>query len=244
MMRSCGRLANLLYLLNDDHDIRARLPRLIKAFEKYRQEDNRGTRTANLLDPNNNGAIGEAQDHDIEVTLGTALGELLNAQYKTQIFTQPQFMPRTVKKMNKASLRGVRYSQKQTLPRDSRVMFKINAYGDTRIHAGEVQGIFSYPCTRSDGEVDSRLYFIVERHTLLLEVAELANPVYQKCYALDAAYRRYGPAGGFLCSSSSSGGEYLVEQSQILSHFAKTPITIEGADLFHVLPLDQVSFWI
>lgn len=243
MMRTGCLQSNILAILSGDTHIQNMIPRIVQAYQHHREEDVRGTRTANIIDPSNYAAIGRAETLHIDSHLSRALGQLLNDQHDTDLYTRPHsyLIPRTVQKMKKVSLRGVRYSDKDTLPRDSRVLFRINAHGDTLLHAGEIKGIFSYACPLPNGvEVDEKIYLIIERCPTVPEIT-LPTAIYHKCLALDKVYRRYGAAGGFLCSSRMRGGEFLVEQSHILSHFAMTPLMVEGLDLMHVLPLDQAS---
>ena len=60
-MRSCSRTANLQALLKEDPESRQVLVRTLNALDKLKKEDTRGTRTANLIDPNNVEASESAQ---------------------------------------------------------------------------------------------------------------------------------------------------------------------------------------
>ncbi len=55
-------------------------------------------------------------------------------------------------------------------------------------------------------------------------------------------YRRYGPAAGYLCSSSR--GLHIVAVSELVSHCAVTKMgcgDIDGGEVFHILSLEKVG---
>ncbi|KAH9172227.1 hypothetical protein EDB89DRAFT_1906338 [Lactarius sanguifluus] len=53
------------------------------------------------------------------------------------------------------------------------------------------------------------------------------------------SYRRFGFAGGFL-SRQQLGPPIIVDQSNIISHVAVTPLEIRGCKVLHVLPMDRL----
>lgn len=53
-------------------------------------------------------------------------------------------------------------------------------------------------------------------------------------------FRNFGFAGGYLCHNDLHSVEEILEPSDIVSHFAKSDLKLDGLSLVHVLPLDQV----
>ena len=89
---------------------------------------------------------------------------------------------------------------------------------------GSIQSIFHF---RPRDREDKITYLHILQHS------PFENEAMQK------TYNQFGFAGGFLCHSDKWFGSHLIEPSDVICHFAKTPLRDDG--IMHVLPLNKVS---
>jgi hypothetical protein len=115
----------------------------------------------------------------------------LNRRYQTTRYTttwnSPWFVPQTVLKLDKLSIRGVVYASAESLPRDSNVIFR--KPGDPTLRIGKINTIFSSSHREANYQERKVTCLVVE------EWVPVADPAAQQ------TYQQFGFAGGFLCQN-------------------------------------------
>jgi hypothetical protein len=225
-MNSTARAANLKALLSDNPEIRSQVSEAIKVYERGSNRDSRGIRLAHMLDPNN--AEFDLQSHSHWSSLSQHERQLLH-QYLT--WKHGDFNLEDWKAsaaiMDQISIAGVRYARKNVLKRDqdSHIIFSIP--GGNEVVPGEILNIFQYWHTPPAGNEFKAVYLVVNRFP--------TNPQLDR----QDPYREHPLVFGYLCGAKPSTS-YVIEASNVESHFALTPLAYNEEHLIHVLPLSRV----
>ncbi|THU86937.1 hypothetical protein K435DRAFT_682684, partial [Dendrothele bispora CBS 962.96] len=229
MMRSCSRMGNLHALLNEDPESQKIMARTLEGLDRLYREDNRGTRTANLIDPNNVEVLDNAQpfllsDNDLQGV----------AQRLDSIYSSNRYYPawhrldRQAGRIMDMSLRGVRFSVHSRHRGNSHAICEWAGAG----RPVQIEEMFAYTHMNSSGVKETRT-FCKARPFLPLEDSELV-----KYKALDQLYRKWGYGGlvGNLDTLPSSC--VILKTEDILSHWGK--VTLDNG-VYAVVPLSQVK---
>jgi hypothetical protein len=191
------------------------------------REDRRGTRFGDIQQDFS--VQSEAKKIVLDIDSHNQLVGFLNRKSDAVIFSTGngpgQHVTRNALQLEKVSIRGIMYAGTDSLPRDSYIIFQKKK--ETR--PGQIVRIFSHTHTRSDGTIVASHYLVVSPFSTLNSADS---------NRLDK-FRKFGFAGGFLCHNNRRQSE-VVEASDVVCQFAKTPMNVGGMDLIHVLPLDRV----
>lgn len=211
----------------DRDDITSDAQPLIEAFTKISNEDHRGTR---LADENHHAPTKPPRNLYLPDIVHQLLVLSLNRRYQTTRYTttwdSPWFVPQTVLKLDKLSIRGVVYASAESLPRDSNVIFR--KPGDPTLRIGKIVIIFSSSHREANYRERKFTYLVVE------EWVPVADPAAQQ------TYQQFGFAGGFLCQNRVAEMVSVIEGEGVVCHFAKTFLGEWGGEIFHALPLNKV----
>jgi len=126
-----------------------------------------------------------------------------------------------VLELEKFTISGVIYSDHKSLPRDSNIIFQ--RPGRASHCVGRVDSIFQ----PGDGRSPGTTFLAVSQFSLVRE-----HPMQDVC-------RRFGFAGGYICTEDRVTHR-VIRASDVICHFARTPMELEGRGLVHVLPLNTV----
>ncbi|KAF9786638.1 hypothetical protein BJ322DRAFT_1003379, partial [Thelephora terrestris] len=216
------RSSNLQSIL-DRNDITSDARPLIEAFTKVANEDHRGTR---LADETHHPPTKPPKALCLSDDVHQLLVSLLNRRYQTRRFTtirnSPWFVQPAVLKLDKLSIRGVIYASAESLPRDSNIIFR--KPGDPTLRVGKIKTIFS----STNHEAAEIAYLVME------EWLPVMDPTAQR------TYQQFGFAGGFLCQNRTTETASVIENCDVVCHFAKTFLGQRNGETFHALPLDKV----
>jgi hypothetical protein len=255
-MHSSVREANFQALLSDDSEMRSHVRDLVEVYEAIRTEDVRGTRLAHMVHAAHPTQQPELvydgmhlRDSSLPDSVLESFVQFLNCNHRTTAESSNlnslihPVVSTEAKFMNSISLRGVQYSTTNYRTRNSHVLFRPFRLGSTTTgkalgHSkpGQITHIFLHSLSPSpssptaDGSSHNPYVYLVVQPYGSLQ-AELGDT--------DQMYRRFGFAGGFLCSREL-GPTIIIEPSNIISHVAVTPQYIKGHPLLHVLPMDRV----
>lgn len=213
-MTAC-RTANVEALM-DNKDISAIAPELSDAFTTVSDEDHRGTRLADEIHF-------PPTKPPTRIRLDPRTFELL-IQLITDTIEMPgslNLMSPQLLELGKITISGVIYSNHKLLPRDSNIIFR--RPGRISHCIGRVDLIFQ-PIT---GETPHPTFLAVSQFSLAQ-----GNP-------MSGVYRRFGFAGGYLYTERRITPR-VIRTSDVLCHFARTPLESEGSGLLHALPLNTV----
>lgn len=214
MMTAC-RVANMEALM-EDRRISTDAKELVDAFSTVVNEDHRGTRLAD-----------ERHFPPTKPPVYTQLDSQTFLLYTRLLFATndtPEAWgissPRVLM-LEKVTIAGVIYSSFKSLPRDSNIIFRVPGKAPHCI--GRVDTIFQ---PAGDGTPDTT-FLVVNQFSAVLE------------HPMQDVYKRFGFAGGYLYNE-----DYVtlrvIRTSDVICHFARTPVNSEGQGLIHALPLNTV----
>ncbi|KAJ3513964.1 hypothetical protein NLJ89_g2648 [Agrocybe chaxingu] len=224
MLRTSARSANVLALLSDNEDVRHLMQDMVNTFEGIQREDARGYRLASILDPNS--PAFSPRSRPLQQEIPPPFFQIFCENFANG---NPD-IPKAALFFKEISRSSICYGV-CTGPtfRNSSVIF--SNHGSPGSRAGIVDHIFVY-AFRDQADRRSEVPFFCLR-----ELVAVNSEV-------SAAYTRYGPFGGFLCHSEEKIPR-VVHISEIISHFALTPMKIYGSTaeesmaVLHVLPVDR-----
>jgi hypothetical protein len=200
---------------------------LIDAFNKIANEDHRGT---HLADEIHHPPTKPPRTLYLSDPVYQLLVSFLNQRYQTNYYTTirngPWFVPQTVLGLDKLSIRGVVYASAESLPRDSNVIFR--KPGDPTLRIGKINMIFCSSHCGANYQETKVTCLVVE------EWLPVMDPAAQK------SYQQFGFAGGFLCQNRAVETVTVIEDGDVVCHFAKTFLGQKNSERFHALPLNKV----
>ena len=129
----------------------------------------------------------------------------------------------SVLKLEKISISGVIYTQEESLPHDSNIIFQRPGGSSDRV--GRIKQIF-----QSEHVAPNVTLLVVAQHRLILDTIA------------QGAYGRFGFAGGYLCDPKEDGRLYVIRSTDVICHFTRTALVREGENLMHTLPLNSVRY--
>lgn len=239
MKHSC-RAANLRAIL-DDAEIRPQVAELLEAFEHLQGEDRRGTRLREsmLLRSSSSSPAKELKPVTLEDAHIKALGSFLGACNPGTVFVDLRerrrvegatYLSDRAFHVPSCQVHGVTFRSSRDSSKDSNIVFWANS-SKTSQGAGRILKIFSYTYRGARGQnVDGTYLFVTP---------------YEELSAADAVhdhYRAYPYVGGRLYYEDHLPG-VIITPEQVVSHFARTPLTMPGIlkPCVHVLSLDKVG---
>jgi hypothetical protein len=200
---------------------------LLAAYRLVLSEDHRGTR---LADENHHPITKPPFFETLDEEFYQLLLQTLNEKFRTTGYTseghQMLSVSQRVAQLEKVSIRGVVYACEKSLRRDSNVLFRRSGGSSSRV--GEIQSIFRLQHPTPNSSVMEATYILVREYLPLIDEV------------MQFRYRQFGFAGGFLCHGDEWNGFHVVGLSDIICHFAKTPVRHEDKGFIHVLPLNKV----
>ena len=225
-MTSVCRSSNLQALVDTCNPLKHAEP-LLTAYKSVVSEDHRGTRLADEVHhPPAKPSHSEVLDHEhyqlLLSMLNRKFGTVGYAADSSQIFSVTQ----RVQQLAKVSIRGVVYAHRNSLPRDSNVLFRRCRGSSSRV--GMIWSIFRLQHPTPDGPIMEGTYVLVREFLQLLDEA------------MQSQYTQFGFAGGFLCHSRRWSRFHVIDLNDIICHFAKTVIQHDDKEIMHVLPLNKV----
>jgi len=210
-MTAC-RVANI-HALMDDERIQVTAPELLDTFTTVSNEDHRGTRLADETHfPPTKPPIHIQLDSGTFNLLSQLIADTMDGFGPWNLVT-----PRVLE-LRKITISGVIYSNHKSLPRDSNIIFR--RPGRTSHCIGRVDLIFQ------PGNSDAT-FLAVSQFSLAPE------------HPIQGVYRRFGFAGGYLYGEGRVTPR-VIRTSDVICHFARTPVESEGQGLVHALPLNTV----
>ena len=225
-MTSVCRSSNLQALV-DACDLPEQAKPLLTAYESVVNEDHRGTR---LADEDHHPPTRPPRSEALDNEHYQLLLQTLDKKFRTAGYTsggdEAFSVTRRVTQLEKFSIRGVVYAREKSLPRDSNVIFRRLCGLSARV--GRIWSIFRLQHPAPGGSVITATYVLVREYSPFPD--ELVQ----------AQYKQFGFAGGFLCHGEKWSRFHIVELTDIICHFAKTPIRHDDTNLIHVLPLNKV----
>lgn len=226
-MTSVCRSSNLQALVDT-----CRLPEqagpLLTAYGSVVSEDHRGTR---LADQDHHPPTKPPRSEVLDDESYQLLLQMLNKKFRTTGYTsgrgQVFSVTRSVRRLEKVSIRGVVYACEKSLPRDSNVLFR--RLGGSSSRVGRIWSIFRLQHPTPDVPATEATYILVREYLPFPDEA------------MQYQYKQFGFAGGFLCHSERWSRFHIVELTDIISHFAKTTLRDGDGSIMHVLPLNKVK---
>ena len=202
---------------------------LLTTYSSVVSEDHRGTRLADEVHhPPTKPPRSELLDDECY----QLLLHMLNKKFGTTGYTpdggQVLLVTRQVQQLAKVSIRGVAYAHKNSLPRDSNVIFRRSGGSSSRV--GVIWLIFRLRHPTPDGLTAESTYILVR------ELLQLSDE------SMQSQYTQFGFAGGFLCHSEGWSKFHVIGLNDVICHFAKTLIQRGEGNIIHVLPLNKVRF--
>jgi len=225
MINSVSRSSNLLAILMDNNEVRNAVAELVQTWEDIQEEDSRGNQLARMLDPEGNNPSFSRKSGSRWCLLSepeyqpfqSLLADLISRKYHDdQTTRQPGAYF-----LDQISIQGVRYATDTSLLRDSHIIFMSGTSGHQE--PGQIRSIFQHTHTKQAVEVVN-VYLAVAPYSPYLGTSD--------------PYRRYS-LGGFLCEKDMLE-VLLIEASQVISHFAPTPLMDKDREIIHVRPLNKV----
>ncbi|KII88032.1 hypothetical protein PLICRDRAFT_55048 [Plicaturopsis crispa FD-325 SS-3] len=227
-MEMSSRNANLRALLSDNQEVHSTVLEMVTTLDAITKEDTRGIRLANMLDPD------QPETEPRPKTTVQYQHRLSDEEHTmlSRLFPQGVLVPRYVDSVDQISSRGVRYATEGSrASADSSVMFTThpsNAGVETQ-RAGSIRSIFRVPGPHpAHATLSSDFYVAVEEYTPSSETPGFVDP-----------FLPFGFAAGFLCEPAPRKLS-LIFLSQVISHFAKTPLKFSNHSFIHVLPVDRL----
>ena len=215
-MTAC-RTANLEWMMHTAN-VSDHIRPLVDEYLRVSNEDHRGTR---LADENHFPPQKPPQDATLEPPIHKLFLDLINGVPSLASHRLLEPITSDVLTLEKVSISGVIYAQEESLPRDSNIIFRRPGGSSDRV--GRIKQIF-----QSKHIVSGLTLLVVAQHKLI------ADPIAQ------GAYGRFGFAGGYLCDHREDGRRYVIRSTDVICHFARTPLVWEGETLMHALPLNSV----
>lgn len=239
-MEVSGRSSNIRAILSDDLDVRRLVLKTVKSLDNIMKEDARGARLANMLDPEQpeNELNNVSTPYYLEDEEHGLLVDLIN---NSNIWSGLESIPKYVVSMDQISIHGVRFAtERSKASSDSLIMFStsdshaLHADLTTSQHAGIVQMIFQFPeplvtAIQQSLPLQNQIFLAVLEYTPLDLFSGLQDP-----------YPQFGFAAGFICNGQPAK-LHVISSTQVVSHFAKTPMMAGSQPFIHVLPVDRVS---
>ncbi|KZT08857.1 uncharacterized protein LAESUDRAFT_617409, partial [Laetiporus sulphureus 93-53] len=239
MTHTC-RAANLRALLRHDK-IRGIMDEFMTCYDGIYNEDRRGTRLreSTTLDAQPQGIPGKnSKVTSLEKNQFMALLQLLNAEIGHDMYVDARDVRRTPgcqqlsnKGTNcpKIMIGGITYRPHNVAPKDSNIIFSSPHTAHTQ--AGRIINIFLHQHRDVHGKLVEESFVSIESLQELTELDRLSDP-----------YSNFPGVGGKLYYNAYSSDINVVRPSNIISHFAKTPMEVQGIkrSCIHVLPLDRV----
>ena len=229
-MVTAARAANLRAMLADDRELRGTVGEMMALLESTEQEDARGYRRASLLDPSGSSFVADKKARPTELEDETY--QLLCVLIARELHP-PLRLPRQALLFDDISISGVSYSASDaTKFRDSHIIFhhptrrELDPGGQI---AGVVNAIFQYTYNAQGGEHVTDYYLLV-REYLRVDATDGVHDI----------YKVFGFAGGFLCRCDPTQ-VHVIRRTDVVSHFALTPVWRQNKRFNHVLPVDRVS---
>lgn len=213
-MTAC-RAANIEWMMQSK-DISYSAKPLAESFSKISTEDHRGTRLADEMH-----FPSTRPPRDTELDSGVH-DLLLRLVQDTHVPMGLHPISPHVLELDKISISGVIYASEKCLPRDSNIMFR--RPGGLSDRVGCIKLIFQ----SNNSALSGMTFLVVSQHKLI------ADPVAQN------TYKRFGFAGGFLCSVQEDNRLHVIRSTDVVCHFAKTTLGSGNEMLMHVLPLNMV----
>ncbi|OBZ66279.1 hypothetical protein A0H81_13832 [Grifola frondosa] len=207
-MRSSCRAANLRPLLRHP-TVREALDGAISIHQELSNEVNHGTRLDDILRAS--GMVDKESKDDVgtgkkELSLDdstfNALLQRVNSEMGTSIYIDERC---------KVKASGVQYKAQDMAPQDSNIIFCLPTFDANS--AGRIKLIFLHTRPTSDGSRVAEIFIAVQR---LVELSE--NDA-----ALDN-FRTFKHAGGRLCYGRYHEDIRIIRPTDIICHFAKTPM--------------------
>ena len=213
-MSAC-RAANLEALM-DDGSIQTTATELVNAFTTVANEDHRGTRLADEIHFPQTKPPTHTRLDSRTFNLFTQLVTHTTGGPGAWNLVTPEVL-----ELGKITISGVIYASHKTLPRDSNIMFRRPGRASHCI--GRVDLIFQ----PRDGRTSDATFLAVSQF----------SPVHD--HAMNGVYGRFGFTGGYLYTEGHVTPR-VIQTSDVICHFAKTPVESEGQGLMHALPLNMV----
>ena len=214
MMTAC-RVANIEALM-DSESVPAAAQELVDAFTAVSDEDHRGTRLADEIHFPPTKPPTDIRLDDKIFRLLTQLVESTRDETSPWNLVTPQVL-----ELEKITISGVIYSKHGSLPRDSNIMFR--RPGRTSHCVGRVDIIF-----QPRGWAASDTTFLAVSQFSLVTGHPMQN-----------VYGRFGFTGRYLYTEGRVTPR-VIRTSDVICHFARTPVESEGQGLVHALPLNSV----
>ncbi|KAJ3531570.1 hypothetical protein NM688_g7556 [Phlebia brevispora] len=223
-MKHTCRSANMRLLLRDEVVSEA-AEEVIAAYEVMQDEDRRGTRIRELFKKTR---PPRARRKLVEIVLDEFVIALLLKWFENAGQTCTSNLSLRAISLSELQIQGVTYTSAQTNPKDSHAIY--NATSEGRKAAGQIQRIFQHT-RKVDGDSFTETFILVRPYIDL----NADDAQHDK-------YRQFSWAGGKLYYEDLAKDAVLIRPSQIVSHFAKTPITVAGIArrCIHALPLDRM----
>jgi len=194
-------------------------------LESTENEDACSYRRASLLDPSAPSFTLESKAQPFE--LGRETYELLVCLIS--MYSRPFTLPQSALSVEEISIGGVSYSTStSTKFQDSNVIFSSPASNDSSSRAGSVEVIFWYTYSSAANQEISE-YFLAIREYLPMDGSD----------GLVDIYRTFGFTGRYLCQPHAET-LHVICLSNLVSHFALTPIQLRMMEVIHILPVDRV----
>ncbi|KAJ3512199.1 hypothetical protein NLJ89_g3658 [Agrocybe chaxingu] len=215
LLRAAMRYANLRSILEDDEEIRETVAELVESMEAINRQDLRGYRLADLLDPTTSDL-----DRPEKGTPSTLPPDRYGLLCELLLQEGRAGTTNDVLSFARVSHDGLCYGVCNSPHfRNSSVLFRLKADDGATVHAGIISQIFCHKTGETNG-----WYLVIQEH-IPLQRPGFVDP-----------YRRYGFASGYLCEEEPTA-THVIRLSDIISHFALTPMPQAGA--IHVMALDQ-----
>ncbi len=232
------RAANVQALLQDNQ-VREATAELIATYEDVHYEDRRGTRIREAFIQNNRDVEITGRDNNIlSPDILDRLVRFLNCEAGEETYVNirdgirsPGHVQVTddMSICSHVALRGVSYKSDGMSPRDSNIIFRRSS--DLPSEAGRIKMMFRHSRSHGKSHIEE-IFLVVERLVELTRNDVKYDP-----------YRRFDWVGGRLCYDRSDPDVMIIRPRHIVSHFARTSMTVPGISTgcIHILPLDRVS---
>lgn len=241
-MKSACRAAGVTPLLQDPH-VRATVSEITEGYNKYMNEDKRGTRIHDAVslkkdiksggDPGNKEKSVKLEADVYRGVLARLNSELNRTVYVPRPRKAPDqfFLSEDAIVCNKIQVKGVRYQPASVSAGNSNIMF--TAPGSSSPVAGQISQIFIHERKLPGGESKIKETFLAVRPLARLSQVDEKLDI----------YRTFPIVGGSLHYARYDDRVHVIRPSDIVCHFAKTRmgrVMQISEPCFHVLPLDRV----
>ena len=229
-MVTAARTANLRAMLADDWELHGTVGEMMALLESTEQEDAHGYRHTSLLDPSGSSFIADKKAWPTELEDETY--QLLCILITRELHS-PLRLPRQALLFDDISISGVSYSTSDMIKfQDSHIIFhhptrqELDPGGEI---AGVINGIFQY---MYDAQWEEHVmdHYLLVREYLQVDATDGVHDI----------YKAFGFTGGFLCQCDPTQ-VHVIHQTDVVSHFALTPVWQQNKWFNHVLPVDCIS---